>query len=125
MLEKNPLERITVKQILRHRWIDWQINTAATIQLMERIDSSVTIDDFDDRLNPTALHECFQLHSNEVDDIIVLRFNIRYKFCYQTATYWLIKENFANFKVIFHHNQPLTVNRLHYRSSPNACRLIA
>ena len=55
-----------------------------------------------DKLEDNALNECLLLHSHEVQaDIVQLRYNIRHRFCYQTATYWLIKENFDSFKVSF------------------------
>lgn len=106
MLEKDPMKRITVKNILRHRWILNEICTT-TVQRFEQIDTS-TMNEINDKLDDLVLRDCYQLHSNEVDDIIELRYNIRYKFCYQTATYWLIKENYSEFKVI------IIINRFYY-----------
>ncbi len=96
MLKVSPVERASVKQILSHQWLQQQQQEVKKMALK-------TSEDSVDGLNEAALKECLMLHSHEVqNDIVQMRFNIlSNKFGYHTATYWLIKENFEQYKVSY------------------------
>lgn len=91
MLKVNPSERANVKQILNHRWLECRQKSA--------IANEMAASDLEDVLDDNALNESILLHPELQNDMTQLKFNIRYKFSYQTATYWLIKENYEQFMV--------------------------
>lgn len=114
MLKINPMERISMRQILHHRWLkprQQQSNDLPSVQpfvfdVYNLIQNQLTKENSTminchNSMIPTVLDNdvlniCLKIHSNEVNDIIKLRHNILHKFGHQTATYWLIKNNASN-----------------------------
>lgn len=97
MITVDPVERITVKQLIDHKWFrnDTESTDASTQSPIEST-----------KLNEQALELCARMHQSDhsqvmvnLNDLVQMRFNVRHVYGYHSATYWLIMQHWDHFKV--------------------------
>lgn len=94
LLEIDPEARPTAKEALTYPFLT-ENNTLGNFVITGNVDEN-----YIDRLDNEVVDICYDLHKDDVDSRANLVFNILQQHCYQTATYWLVKANIHEMKVI-------------------------
>lgn len=95
LLQLNANVRVSANDALGHSFLNGSATLASYV-----VTNNADKHDYIDPIDPKVLDVCLALHGGDVRNREELTFNILYRHSYQTATYWLVKNNFDYFKVM-------------------------